>query len=433
VERRAGRSSTLAHPARRGSGCGAERGGGGGGGGGRQEVSLARVWAAARRPQRAPLPAGLRARRQRTGAAAVASVLTAVFSTEIYLCNACSCQEILRRNGRGQYLMPGASAAGPSVRSSTTGPAAPPPSHDTQSSGGGCWGGWGPLYQRSVHLTNIGVNLPADPDGSGAVFAGWPEVDLRDMPAVWRQCCAIFRALVRSATPFLLEQRRACDFALLGLDLLPDHSGKLWLLEVNAPPSLGMFGLSTQDVVVQGSTEPGGGRRRPDWARRLTVQMMRQLLAQFVVPHVAAASCSDSGGSRRSSGERCCTHGSDELLAEWVLVMPPTADSTALRVGATQGERRASGHGAQNRRAWAEYRRGLARTACEDHARLEHRRAEEKEAGKRQRLQPSGVAALFSRQVEFVPSVVPPPSHNYPDQNSGLTEIYVNLVLRFTS
>jgi hypothetical protein len=27
--------------------------------------------------------------------------------TEIYLCNACSCQEILRRNGRGQSIAPG--------------------------------------------------------------------------------------------------------------------------------------------------------------------------------------------------------------------------------------------------------------------------------------------------------------------------------------
>jgi hypothetical protein len=31
----------------------------------------------------------------------VASLLAAVL-TEIYLCNVCSCQEILRRNGRGQ-------------------------------------------------------------------------------------------------------------------------------------------------------------------------------------------------------------------------------------------------------------------------------------------------------------------------------------------
>jgi hypothetical protein len=34
------------------------------------------------------------------GAASVASFLAAVL-TEIYLCNVCSCQEILRRNGRG--------------------------------------------------------------------------------------------------------------------------------------------------------------------------------------------------------------------------------------------------------------------------------------------------------------------------------------------
>ena len=35
-----------------------------------------------------------------SGAAAVASFWAAVL-TEIYLCNVCSCQEILRRNGRG--------------------------------------------------------------------------------------------------------------------------------------------------------------------------------------------------------------------------------------------------------------------------------------------------------------------------------------------
>jgi pyrroline-5-carboxylate reductase len=34
------------------------------------------------------------------GAAAVASFLAAVM-TEIYLCDVCSCQELLRRNGRG--------------------------------------------------------------------------------------------------------------------------------------------------------------------------------------------------------------------------------------------------------------------------------------------------------------------------------------------
>jgi hypothetical protein len=39
------------------------------------------------------------------GAAAVASFLAAVF-TEIYLCGVCSCQETLRRNGRGQCTRP---------------------------------------------------------------------------------------------------------------------------------------------------------------------------------------------------------------------------------------------------------------------------------------------------------------------------------------
>eukprot|EP01047_Picozoa_sp_COSAG01_P071277 COSAG01_NODE_11021_length_2025_cov_19.414313_4_plen_149_part_00 len=37
------------------------------------------------------------------GVAAAASFLAAVL-TEIYLCNVCSCQQILRRNGRGQHV-----------------------------------------------------------------------------------------------------------------------------------------------------------------------------------------------------------------------------------------------------------------------------------------------------------------------------------------
>jgi hypothetical protein len=41
--------------------------------------------------------------RQSAGAASVASFVAAVLS-EIYLCNVCSCQEILRRNGRGQSV-----------------------------------------------------------------------------------------------------------------------------------------------------------------------------------------------------------------------------------------------------------------------------------------------------------------------------------------
>eukprot|EP01049_Picozoa_sp_SAG25_P015028 SAG25_NODE_2891_length_1331_cov_0.860390_1_plen_106_part_00 len=38
------------------------------------------------------------------GAVAVASFVAAIL-TEIYLCNVCSCQEIVRRNGRGQVLL----------------------------------------------------------------------------------------------------------------------------------------------------------------------------------------------------------------------------------------------------------------------------------------------------------------------------------------
>eukprot|EP01047_Picozoa_sp_COSAG01_P037290 COSAG01_NODE_2955_length_6799_cov_5.722090_3_plen_198_part_00 len=53
------------------------------------------VQAAGRRGSHEAAPARAR------GAAAVASFCAAVL-TEIYLCSVCSCQEILRRNGRGQ-------------------------------------------------------------------------------------------------------------------------------------------------------------------------------------------------------------------------------------------------------------------------------------------------------------------------------------------
>jgi hypothetical protein len=54
------------------------------------------------------------------GAAAIASFLAGVWA-EIYLCNVCSCQEILRRNGRGQ-----ARSVSAPTRSSTTSRYSPP-------------------------------------------------------------------------------------------------------------------------------------------------------------------------------------------------------------------------------------------------------------------------------------------------------------------
>jgi hypothetical protein len=48
---------------------------------------------------------------RRPGAAAVASFLAAVL-TEIYLCDVCSCHEILRRNGRGSLHSSGGGGGG---------------------------------------------------------------------------------------------------------------------------------------------------------------------------------------------------------------------------------------------------------------------------------------------------------------------------------
>eukprot|EP01047_Picozoa_sp_COSAG01_P053602 COSAG01_NODE_5763_length_4048_cov_1.373259_3_plen_116_part_00 len=66
----------------------AEEGGAGGGGGGVDSRFI-------------PCPTCGRTFAPMAGATSVASVWAAVV-TEIYLCNVCSCQEILRRNGRGQ-------------------------------------------------------------------------------------------------------------------------------------------------------------------------------------------------------------------------------------------------------------------------------------------------------------------------------------------
>jgi hypothetical protein len=64
-------------------------------------------------PGQAGLPALHPTRgQQAAGAAAVASFLAAVL-TEIYQCNVCACQEILRRNGRGQAAGGGVAPATP--------------------------------------------------------------------------------------------------------------------------------------------------------------------------------------------------------------------------------------------------------------------------------------------------------------------------------
>jgi hypothetical protein len=106
-----------------------EGGGGGGGGGGQPFVALP--------PSAAPeVGEPPTAAEQKRGAAAVASFLAAVL-TEIYLCNVCSCQEILRRNGADR-----AAAAAAGGGAASTLPAA--------AGGGGQRGGGGHRHGRGV-------------------------------------------------------------------------------------------------------------------------------------------------------------------------------------------------------------------------------------------------------------------------------------------
>ena len=238
--------------------------------------------------------------------------------------------------------------------------------------------GWGALYSRSVHISNVGPTMraaqgeegegwrreAAAPTGtsceSGDRFAPYPEADLPlEQPEAWAQACEQFGALVAAARPFMGQwQRSSADFALLGIDWLPDSDGKLWLLEVNAPPSLAEAGLycdgeaeadarlngaagaaaaevgvglggeagivagivaqvgtagecsrgrevhpetvARETTSVSGTkcarSNQGQQQRRPDWGGPLIIAMLRQLLRRFVLPHCRHGNSDDDDG-----------------------------------------------------------------------------------------------------------------------------------------
>lgn len=93
----------------------------------------------------------------------------------------------------------------------------------------------------------------------------------------WTQVEHIVRVVMRRARPFLTQQDKA-NVALLGMDLLPDQHGRLWLLEVNAPPCLG---AQLRPSKANTNRDAIAAQSRFD---ALVLPMMEQMLRLFVIP-----------------------------------------------------------------------------------------------------------------------------------------------------
>ena len=151
-----------------------------------------------------------------------------------------------------------------------------------------------------------------------------------------------------------------------------DEAGGVWLLEINAPPSLGLCHLPLPSD--DDSAQAAAGKPLPDWGRALTVQMMGDLIRRFVLPHMGAAAepCAEDCG-----------------WSEVAVTPIPLHDHSASSASS----------GSRNAEAWARFKRGLAREVCEEQAKED----EGVEAAKRRRVGSEAVAALFAKRVQFVP------------------------------
>ena len=70
---------------------------------------------------------------------------------------------------------------------------------------------------------------------------------------------------------------------------MQDADGATWLLEINAPPSLAQCGLHPAAASAGCAGAVPGQPCRPDWGAELVLRMMRDLIAQFVLPHLPCA------------------------------------------------------------------------------------------------------------------------------------------------
>ncbi|CAM9612040.1 unnamed protein product [Hapterophycus canaliculatus] len=89
------------------------------------------------------------------------------------------------------------------------------------------------LADELVHISNLAVNKHTD-GHPGQVPCDLP----KEYPALWPRMLELLRSLVQAATPFMQHQANLNNFEFLGLDIIADSLGGVWLMEVNRLPGL---------------------------------------------------------------------------------------------------------------------------------------------------------------------------------------------------
>ncbi|CAM9554675.1 unnamed protein product [Choristocarpus tenellus] len=84
-----------------------------------------------------------------------------------------------------------------------------------------------------MHISNLATNKHTK-GHPGQVPCNLPA----EYPALWPQMKALMTSLVEAASPFMAHQARTGHFEFLGLDVIADAEGGVWLMEVNRLPGL---------------------------------------------------------------------------------------------------------------------------------------------------------------------------------------------------
>ncbi|CAM9385865.1 unnamed protein product [Sphacelaria rigidula] len=89
------------------------------------------------------------------------------------------------------------------------------------------------LADDLVHISNLAVNKHTK-GHPGQVPCDIPS----EFPSLWPRMLELLRSLVEAAEPFMEHQAGTGHFEFLGLDVLADEMGGVWLIEVNRLPGL---------------------------------------------------------------------------------------------------------------------------------------------------------------------------------------------------
>ena len=92
------------------------------------------------------------------------------------------------------------------------------------------------ITNASVHITNLCVNLALNQPER---FVGEIREDLiNDRPELWVKMLQLWSTTVLQLRPFMLIQRSKSDFEYIGLDLIANDGGRVYLIEANCPPAV---------------------------------------------------------------------------------------------------------------------------------------------------------------------------------------------------